>query len=277
MDPRLEFRQLVAERERLRDETHARRSRAESKHWESLEVEARRQFPKSRVTLQKLVHRLNTETVTRLNDQAREAWLAEQQPRDARINAIDTELQQLAPVVPILPGPARLWRAVSESSYSSQGWGAPKYARQAAQLDVDHAQGHGVPAEIRKRMIGWCATCNQDVGIYDSDWNAAVPDHKDQAGRGCPGVAFKTHHGSLGQSSWRFVCHYEVWVSVAEDLDIEVLRLKPDIPLRETVRLCWKRGVNPRVYMPFLPHGYEEQEGLDRFGGERNRAGTETV
>lgn len=39
-------------------------------------------------------------------------------------------------------------------------------------------------------------------------------------------------------------------------------------PLREVVRLAWKRGVNPRVGMPFLPHGYEESVGLDFFGGE---------
>ena len=48
----------------------------------------------------------------------------------------------------------------------------------------------------------------------------------------------------------------------------EILKRKPAVPLRETVRLCWKRGVNPRVSMPFLPHGYEESVGLDYFGGE---------
>lgn len=48
----------------------------------------------------------------------------------------------------------------------------------------------------------------------------------------------------------------------------EMLKRRPDVPIRECVRLCWKRGVNPRVYYPFLPHGYEEKTGLDFFGGE---------
>jgi len=43
---------------------------------------------------------------------------------------------------------------------------------------------------------------------------------------------------------------------------------RPGPTLREQVRLCWKRGVNPRVYSPFLPHGYEQSVGLDYFGGE---------
>lgn len=40
-------------------------------------------------------------------------------------------------------------------------------------------------------------------------------------------------------------------------------------PLREWVKGCWRRGVNPRVYNPFLPHGYEERVGLDYFGNEK--------
>ena len=39
-------------------------------------------------------------------------------------------------------------------------------------------------------------------------------------------------------------------------------------PLREVVRMAWKRGINPRGNMPFLPHGYEESVGLNFFGGE---------
>lgn len=37
------------------------------------------------------------------------------------------------------------------------------------------------------------------------------------------------------------------------------------------VRLCWGKGVNPRVYWPFLPHGFEERHGLDFFGGYVNK------
>jgi len=60
---------------------------------------------------------------------------------------------------------------------------------------------------------------------------------------------------------------FEVWVK-ASPLDLEVLNRKPGPDLREQVRLAWKRGVNPRVYNPYLPHGYEEKVGLDYFGND---------
>lgn len=41
------------------------------------------------------------------------------------------------------------------------------------------------------------------------------------------------------------------------------------IDLVEYVRKCWERGVNPRVMMPLLPHGFEEENGLDYFGGKK--------
>lgn len=72
---------------------------------------------------------------------------------------------------------------------------------------------------------------------------------------------------------------YPTWTIrawVAEELDVEVVR-RLRLTAREEVRLCWKLGVNPRVYNPFLPHGFEEREGLDYFGNdlraEREAAG----
>jgi hypothetical protein len=43
------------------------------------------------------------------------------------------------------------------------------------------------------------------------------------------------------------------------------------LPLREAVRYCWAHGCQPRVFWSFLPYGYEEQQGLDYFGGEKRR------
>jgi hypothetical protein len=34
----------------------------------------------------------------------------------------------------------------------------------------------------------------------------------------------------------------------------EILRRKPDVPVKEWVEACARRGVNPRVYNPFLPY-----------------------
>lgn len=65
-------------------------------------------------------------------------------------------------------------------------------------------------------------------------------------------------------------------VRVEDEIDVEIVRRSPPPPLREQVRLCWKRGVNPRVYNPFLPHGYEEQAGLDYFGRDLRTTATTT-
>lgn len=48
----------------------------------------------------------------------------------------------------------------------------------------------------------------------------------------------------------------------------EMLKLRPEPSMREWLKMCWKRGVNPRVYNPYLPHGIEAKLGLDCFGNE---------
>jgi hypothetical protein len=63
---------------------------------------------------------------------------------------------------------------------------------------------------------------------------------------------------------------------VAGELDVEVLR-RLHVPLREFVRLAWKLGGNPRVYLPGFPHGYEEREGLDFFGNDLRAQGKQTL
>lgn len=67
--------------------------------------------------------------------------------------------------------------------------------------------------------------------------------------------------------TWGSLAYYEVWAWTSEP---EKVPYAPsNLSLKDAVKACWKRGVNPRVYWPFLPHGYEEQEGLDYFGGEK--------
>ncbi|MFM7012527.1 MAG: hypothetical protein ACKO0Z_24890 [Betaproteobacteria bacterium] len=58
---------------------------------------------------------------------------------------------------------------------------------------------------------------------------------------------------------------FEVWVA-CDSIWHEAIRNKPARPLKEWVAACWKSGTNPRVYNPFLPHGYEEANGIDYFG-----------
>ncbi len=60
--------------------------------------------------------------------------------------------------------------------------------------------------------------------------------------------------------------NYEVWVK-CDSLDWEIARRRP-VLLRDWVKGCLQRGVNPRVYNPFLPHGIERKLGLDNFGND---------
>lgn len=61
---------------------------------------------------------------------------------------------------------------------------------------------------------------------------------------------------------------FEVWVKTTE-IGLKLLDYKPEIDLIEQVRLIYKRGGNPRVFFPFLPYGFEEQNGLDYHGGRK--------
>lgn len=56
---------------------------------------------------------------------------------------------------------------------------------------------------------------------------------------------------------------------VKEDVDLEIIRLRDTVTLREWIKACWKMGTNPRVYQPFLPVGLEEKLGIDYFGGDK--------
>lgn len=67
---------------------------------------------------------------------------------------------------------------------------------------------------------------------------------------------------------------YDLMVFVETPMDVEIIKYHPmHIPLDEEVRLMWKYGVNPRVFNPYLPYGFEARHGLDYFGnrikGER--------
>ncbi len=147
-----------------------------------------------------------------------------------------------------------LWRTVSRSSYSTQGWGAEKYARHSAEADADHARSLGVPVEVRRRERVRCGACGEVLEIT----TGALPPHF-----GCPNTKVP------GVSRDAGIVDFEVWVRVAEDIDLEILKASPEPSMVEYVRLCWKRGVNPRVYCPFLPHGFEEEHGLDFQGNQR--------
>lgn len=178
----------------------------------------------------------------------------------AELKTLRDTVPKLAEGAELQPGDWRMWRSVPESAYGSQGWGATKYAREAAERDVEHARQSGVEAELRERRWGSCRTCGQ---IVNADPAHTTWPPRPGAHDRCIGVEFK----SRGDARYVFA-DFEVWVKLAEPVDLVILKHKPGVSMRDFVKQCWARGVNPRVYCPFLPHGFEERQGIDFQGRE---------
>jgi hypothetical protein len=104
--------------------------------------------------------------------------------------------------------------SVSNSTFSSQGWGADTYAKNAANLHADKAEFYGIKSRVDFK--------NQGDGLH----------------------------------------LYVVMVSVNDQVDIDIILKKPSVPLKDFVQSCYNRGVNPRVYQPYLPYDYEEKNGI---------------
>ncbi|HZC30139.1 MAG TPA: hypothetical protein VE261_01385 [Gaiellaceae bacterium] len=66
---------------------------------------------------------------------------------------------------------------------------------------------------------------------------------------------------------------WEVFIGVKAELDVRILKWRATSPegrgLVEYVAECWRLGANPRVLIPFLPHGFEEKHGIGWDGARR--------
>jgi len=111
-----------------------------------------------------------------------------------------------------------IFRTVSSSSYNSQGFGAHKYARAAAENCLDKAKSYGIDGHIREVLIS--------------------------EGRDTFGWSFR-------------VVDYEVWVAT-DEAGVEILDRKPfKASLKEWNQKCRERGVNIRVFLPFMSDDQE--------------------
>lgn len=122
----------------------------------------------------------------------------------------------------------RIYRVVSGSTFHTQGFGADSYARGRAEIEA--------------------VELNVSTGIECRVVKVELPRPK--------------HHGPF----YVHTSNWHVEARVAEDLDLEIMRHAPAPSLRDFVKACWSRGLNPRVYDPFLPHGLEERLGVDYQG-----------
>lgn len=72
-----------------------------------------------------------------------------------------------------------------------------------------------------------------------------------------------------GGATWNSIEIREYVVEALIDpVDVEIVRLKHPMDLREWVRLCWSKGIQPRVIFPGLPDDYEKDQGLDYQGND---------
>lgn len=153
----------------------------------------------------------------------------------ARHDAVETELRDLAARLEVRPGSD--WRVVHtvwSSTYSTQT-DSLGYAAGRARLEAAGLSRHGVEVDV-------------------------VETNRREVRRA----------GPFGGTS--ALADYEVHARVAEELDVEILRRKPPLSLREWLQACLRLGRNPRVYLPGLAYGVEEQLGLDAFGNDVSSA-----
>lgn len=154
-----------------------------------------------------------------------EATLEELRLLRQETNAVDFEMSRIAEK--LLPDPGENWMrltAVHGSSYSTQGYGANTYAKRNAEMRAHEALRLGVEAEVR--------TVQTDRPKNPGRWYI---------------------HTNI----------FEVWVRVDTEVDLELVRRGQPMTTRDFLKLCWSKGVNPRVYNPFLPHGLEARLGID--------------
>lgn len=73
------------------------------------------------------------------------------------------------------------------------------------------------------------------------------------------GIETKIEHTDMKGTDW---ISYTVMVFVESELDVSILKHKKGPSLKEVVSNCYKRGVNPRVYYPFLPYNFEKNNNI---------------
>lgn len=122
---------------------------------------------------------------------------------------------------------------VRSGDYHTQGLGATRYAEGAAEIYVLAAKAIGVDAVL------WRESSRVDYGASPSCFRG------------------ESHHVT-----------FVVSVRLDDETDLQIMKRRRFMTLRDQVKACWKFGVNPRVYMPMLTPGFEERHGLDYFGND---------
>jgi hypothetical protein len=235
LDPRAQFEAALADQAQAREDLGALKDHPVNAEFEAALRAAWPELPKPRRGRKARVFSI-PEAHTVLGDERFEAIRAPFQARmdeliaacQARIKDASERLGVLAPSVPLAEG-EKAWHELAQT------W------------------------ESTYNSQGWSA---RKYACAEAEGRA------DEARRHGVEVRVRTGGGEDGREPAEGRAHFHVEVLVASAVDVEVLRRRPGMPLRDWLKGCWGRGVNPRVYDPFLPVGLEERLGIDYFGND---------
>ena len=119
-----------------------------------------------------------------------------------------------------------MWE-ISENSFSTQT-NSSGYSRGLAEWTAHQLRAQGIEAEVREHI--------------------EPPPFKEILGRRCVGIPY-----------------FQVWAKTPP-IGYKQFQHRPCLPLRDFVQFMWRRSLNPRVYNPHIPHGFEEKAGLNFYG-----------
>jgi len=109
----------------------------------------------------------------------------------------------------------------------------------------------------------WDSTCD---GLTYAR-GAAEMDRDRATLAGIESIVVEVCYWPTQHKSHRTADQVHVWVQVQDpEIDLEILNNSPRPTLVQQVQMSWKRGCNPRVYNPFLPHGFEAKHGISMLG-----------
>lgn len=146
------------------------------------------------------------------------------------------------------------------TTWSTVGLGAERYAQVAALLYGHRLEVAGIAHEIRRVVpkfdVPVICECFRRNGY-------ALVDGRIDMTQNCP----KCNGSKYIPNKRDGVAEWNVYVAEAD-----AVRAKnaPALDRREWVRRCWSYACQPRVFDPYLPAGFEEQNRLDYQGGSRS-------
>lgn len=215
-----EYEKAMDERDAMNERHHAEEDAIKAGFEAELASAYKVKFPKRKLFSSILSFKNNTDEHKVIFAKWQDKMTALMETHAKERAELEVRVKAVAAVAEIPPFKGMtIFKTVSSGDYRSQGFGCHKYARSQAEDYLDKAKSYGVAGHLREVLV-------------------------------CEG---KDTFG------WSFrVVDYEVWVAT-DEAGVEILDRKPyKVSLKEWNQKCQDRGVNIRVYLPFMSDEQEE-------------------